>query len=235
MHLFTFVRRVQQDDRFSEIPMIALIHAIDSYDSVHLASVGIRDVLKKPLSADAVLKTIETHLPAQVAPAILRETVPPPIVPELETVEDVPNTPDLDIQTGVQTEAEDRLTEAVGMAPADTLLFNAETGSVLSDLPPATHTVTLMEETPAPFPPSPADEAAPVSDATEVMQTQIIPSVEEAVTRAVRQLLPGLLEAALTQEVIQTALEKVAREVVLPLAEAEIIKEIKRLQPEESF
>jgi CheY-like chemotaxis protein len=236
MHLFTFVRKVQQDDRFSKIPMVALIHAIDSYDSVHLASVGIRGVLKKPLSAGELLKTIETHLPAQGVPAVLQETVPPSIVPALETAENVPTAPEMGLQTVVRTEAEDRLTEAVEMAPADTLLFNSEAWSALSDLPQATNTLAMMEGPPdLPSPASPADETVPVPDAVEGLQTQVVAVAEEAVARAVHQLLPGLLEAALTKEVIQTALEKVVREVVLPLAEAEIIREINRLQPEESF
>ncbi len=257
MHLFTFVRKVHQDDRFAEIPVIALIHAIDSYDSAHLASVGIRDVLKKPLHAEELLKTVEVYLPPQVAPAVLsqeivQETAPSPIVPAMEAAEDRPTATEMDARTVVQTDAAGRLTEEVGVTVADPPGFNPEPwpepwpelGPALPDLPHDTDTLAMPEETPDPVSPAaPADEAAPVPDFTpdapEVVRTHVVTEVEEAVTRAVRQLLPEFLEAALTQEVIQTALqtalEKVAREVVLPLAEAEIIKEIKRLQPEESL
>lgn len=58
------------------------------------------------------------------------------------------------------------------------------------------------------------------------------PEIREAVEKAVRELLPGLIESVVRKEMVLEQIEKIVWEVVPALAEIEIKKEIKRLQPE---
>ena len=58
--------------------------------------------------------------------------------------------------------------------------------------------------------------------------------VRDAVEKVVWEILPGLIEAALSKEALKAIVAEVVWEVVPPLAEIEIVKEIKRLQPEEN-
>lgn len=57
-------------------------------------------------------------------------------------------------------------------------------------------------------------------------------NIQTIIEKAVANALPDLIKSVLSLEVIQGVLGQVAREIVPPIAEAEIIKEIKRLEPE---
>lgn len=77
--------------------------------------------------------------------------------------------------------------------------------------------------------------AAPSSAPGRVeIEEAIKAQVREAVEKVVWEVLPGLIESALSKEAVKTIIEEVVWEVVPPLAEIEIVKEIKRLQPEVS-
>jgi CheY-like chemotaxis protein len=99
----------------------------------------------------------------------------------------------------------------------------------------------INEEPAPPPPPSLAPEEAPQaavftsaapidpSQINEVIQKNIL----EIVEKAVWDVLPGLLQAALPKSELKEIIEKVTWEVIPPLAEIEIKKEIKRLHEEE--
>jgi CheY-like chemotaxis protein len=78
--------------------------------------------------------------------------------------------------------------------------------------------------------PVPLSSAAPVrAEIEEAIKNH----VREAIERVAWEILPGLIESALSKEAVKAIIEEVVWEVVPPLAEIEIVKEIKRLQPEE--
>ncbi len=81
--------------------------------------------------------------------------------------------------------------------------------------------------------PPPATDVSP--NATEALPAvACVPVISvEQVEQSVATALPEILRSILTPEMIHATLEKIVREMVPPIAEAEIIKEIKRLEPSE--
>lgn len=77
----------------------------------------------------------------------------------------------------------------------------------------------------------PADETEDLDIGDELIR-KTVRAVQETAERIVKEMLPGLVKSALSQEMITPIVERVAWELIPPLAEAEIKKEIKRLQPE---
>ncbi len=239
MHLFTFVQKVRQDDRLAQIPIVALIHSTDSYDPLHLASVGILAILKKPVSVEALLSIVRTQMSAPADSTVMEEALP---LPMQASEWEAPETSNF-----------------VEMAQEETRAFNPDLWSTLTQeyLPQildTAETTTQMTDWPAPLNPPPPEispevfpevaQADPEPDEndvvgavnmTDAIQKNVVTVAENVIDQVVRQVLPELLKAALTKEAIQAILEKVTREVILPLAETEIIKEIKRLQPEEVY
>lgn len=69
-------------------------------------------------------------------------------------------------------------------------------------------------------------------DIGEELIKKTVQAVHETAERIVKEMLPGLVKSSLSQEMISPIVEGVVWEMIPPLAEAEIKKEIKRLQPE---
>jgi len=88
--------------------------------------------------------------------------------------------------------------------------------------------------------PSPSPEEAPQSAipsfTAPIDRSQVNDLLQKNITEIVEkvawEVLPGLLQAALTKSEIKEIIEKVTWDVIPPLAEIEIKKEIKRLQEE---
>ncbi|MBI3804826.1 MAG: response regulator [Nitrospirae bacterium] len=91
---------------------------------------------------------------------------------------------------------------------------------------------------PSPPPPTFLTESAPMPPVgqPQVDRQQIDAllqkNIVETVEKVVWEVLPGLLQSALTKAELKQIIEKVAWEVIPPLAETEIKEEIKRLQEE---
>ncbi len=99
---------------------------------------------------------------------------------------------------------------------------------ILASPPPLT---TLPEEPPT----ATQDQSQDPSDETaypDLGDELIRKTVKETAERIVKAMLPGLVKSSLSHEMIAPIVEEVAWELIPPLAEAEIKKEIKRLQPE---
>jgi len=94
-------------------------------------------------------------------------------------------------------------------------------------------TVCLPVDVPSPpvlnAPPSPEPIFSPVPGAPSVVSD---PSSVPAVAEEIQRILSEQLKTLLTPDWVRTVLKEVAREIVLPIAEAEVIKEIKRLSPD---
>lgn len=74
--------------------------------------------------------------------------------------------------------------------------------------------------------------AASLAPGRTEIEEAIKSQVREAVEKVVWEVLPALIESALSKEAVKAVIEEVVWEVVPPLSEIEILKEIKRLQPE---
>lgn len=97
-----------------------------------------------------------------------------------------------------------------------------------SEAPPISSPSPSLEEVPQTAPPSATAQVDP-SEVDEVLRKNVLQIVEKVTW----EVLPGLLQAALTKSELKGIFEKVAWEVIPPLAEIEIKKEIKRLQEED--
>ena len=106
---------------------------------------------------------------------------------------------------------------------SDPLSTSEEEESIAAPLP------THFEETPSTQDPS--DETAGPALSDELIE-KTVEAVQETAERIVKEMLPDLVKSSLSQETIAPIVEGVAWELIPPLAEIEIKKEIKRLQPE---
>jgi len=242
IHLFTFVRQVHQDDRLAQVPIIALIHSIHSYDPLNLALMGIHAVLKKPISTEALLETVRTRMQSSVPKMTEQGHIQAghssspgnSFNKQKEVVPDAMAASSPVVQLNLLESDHCEISSTIGQ----TIAMESEQGgclqsSVLADVKEGdleTSQKNLKKD-----PLKSQDAVVEMMGEKDVIQAEIKSAVGNAVNQVIRQVLPGLLEAVLTKDMIRTTLERVVREVVLPLAEDEIMKEIKRLQPEEVF
>jgi len=207
--------------------------------------------LADPPSQVALSDIPATMLPMMsIEPTALSETPegvsidPTPSVVDLSTALELVQTgvPDLCLLSGIpETKVEENPADIVVL---ESNLVVAENESpavpeaidlcpmvipVVSDAVDTTPKVDIESPVNEPSPP----ETPPVS--CEMPPTPPAPEISAEVLQAaveaeIAARLPEIVRAILTPEIINAALAKVAREVIPPIAEAEIIKEIQRLE-----
>lgn len=292
MNVFSFVQKVRQKERLSEIPIVLLINSTESYDPAQLQSAGIQAFLKKPIDAKELAEevkkqtgTSETvmidlnalskkgeaglsdHFSNSANDAVKIEELlgwssPGSITPELTqqikteqtVVASMPAVEPEPIKAPLEQEEEIlEKTQYFQVSPVNQKKSQEEAPAVKSS--PNFQEVSSVEgaveekaeQGPPPSTPFYATEAEsaavpehgpasppPISPIRAETEEAIKNHVREAIEKVAWEILPGLIESALSKEAIKSVVEEVVWEVVPPLAEIEIVKEIKRLQPEES-
>jgi len=113
--------------------------------------------------------------------------------------------------------------------------ISAEDPELSADLvPPPPIPLNGVKGIASPSPVSGSGSSPSMSPARADTEEAIKNHVRDAVEKVVWEILPGLIEAAFSKEALKAIVAEVVWEVVPPLAEIEIVKEIKRLQPEEN-
>ncbi len=207
LDIFSFVSKVRKNPRLSDIPIILLINAAETFDPAQLSSVGVQAFFKKPLDSKELLDEIK-KLTGDAVQASYRSNGSPE-----------------NSDTGVsqhfsplEQEAE-KMEAALGWSSAET-----STG----ERPLASASLSTQISTPLEASGNSEKQNLPLNDS--LLDEAIRKKVQESVEKVAWDVLPELLRTALSKEAMSPILEKVAWEVVTPIAESEIKKEIVRLQ-----
>lgn len=208
LDIFTFVTKIRQKERLSDVPIILLINAAETFDPAQLRSVGVQAFFKKPVDSEELLEEIKklTGDVVQGSYGVSR----PSEQPDDEISQ---HFSEMESESAKMEAALGWTTSAAGQSAEE------QTIAVAS---PSRSSNRSVEENPHPLG---LNEAQ--------FDEDIRKKVRESVEKVAWDVLPELLRSALSKEVMTPILEKVAWEVVAPMAEAEIKKEIVRLQAEE--
>jgi CheY-like chemotaxis protein len=259
INLFAFAKSARTESGLADVPIWALIGPTDTYDADQLKSAGIQSCFQKPIDSIHLLQTVRMHFPVNKdvnEPTLLMTSLPVASegaalsasqtfpservesvllllpAPEAETPQNKSALPadrspvvdDLPLSfCAVQPTVEPIESCVVPVSAMDEPILDIfpmtpEAGGADSAL--STEAV-----------PPPATDVSPNATEAQPFVARIPVISAEQVGQAVAAALPEILRSILTPEMIHAALEKVVREVVPPIAEAEIIKEIKRLEP----
>lgn len=206
LDISSFVSKVRETPRLSDIPVILLINAAETFDPTQLSSVGVQAFFKKPIDSKELLDEIK-KLTGNVIQA-----------PE-QSSGSLKNS-----DTGVSQhfpeigdEAE-KMEAALGWSPS-VAEKSAEEQTVM-----ASPSLSTQIDSPV------GATANPASLNESLINEAIRKQVQESIEKVAWDVLPELLRTAFSKEAMNPILEKVAWEVVAPIAETEIKKEITRLQ-----
>ncbi len=260
-----FCEKLKKQPGFHDRPILLMINYAEPVDREKLKQAGVTDFIKKPVEATDLLEKIKTFskgaddsvepTTAMFRPEVAQSakekeemmkieellgwSIPPEQLPasfpEPEKVEAAA----LEEKTVLGSPKEEIILVEEDQAPASPPVSN-ELREPIEEIPlPEPSLATLAPEPPAATaPPSDAPiSPPPVSTPTE-------PATQEIVEQVAWETVPGLAESAvqkLTQELMQTVVNKLAKEIVekvawevIPnLAEIAIQKEIEKLKAEE--
>jgi DNA-binding response OmpR family regulator len=87
MTLNQFLEKIRQRENLKRIPVVLMISSGDQYDEVKMRSMGIVDIIKKPLDPIEVLEKIKVHASADEMDTIVTAIEPPPTQPAKKHVE----------------------------------------------------------------------------------------------------------------------------------------------------
>lgn len=258
-----FCEKLKKQAGFHDRPILLMINYAEPIDREKLKQAGVTDFIKKPVEATDLVEKIKTFskgaedsvepTTAMFRPEVAQSakekeemmkieellgwSIPPEqspaSFPEPEKVEAAA----LEEKT-VESPKEEIILVEEDQAPASPPVSN-ELREPLVEIP-------LPEPTLAALASEPPAATAPVSDASPSppVSTPTEPAAREIVEQVAWETVPGLAESAvqkLTQELMQTMVNKLAREIVekvawevIPnLAEIAIQKEIEKLKAEE--
>lgn len=208
LDIFSFVSKVRETPRLSDIPIVLLINAAETFDPARLSSVGVQAFFKKPIDSKELLDEIK-KLTGNVIQAAEQSS---------GTLKDS--------DTGMSQhfpEMEDEAEEmeaALGWSPPVAGKSAGEQTVMASP--------SLSTQIDAPL----GGTANPIPLDEGLIDEAIRKQVQESIEKVAWDVLPELLRTAFSKEAMSPILEKVAWEVVVPIAETEIKKEIIRLQGE---
>lgn len=210
--LFTFVQKIRKTPRLADVPIILLINATETFDPEQLQSAGVQAFFKKPLDAQELLGEIKklTGVVLQGSP-----------------------------QSGTSSPSEPGTLPGPGTKDPSSSLARNFSGmeSEAAQMEAALGWSVEEETVVAPSAPLKTPGQQQKTDTLHINETLINQAVQKQVQASIEKItadvLPGLLRSTFSKEVVTPILEKVAWEVVAPIAESEIKKEIVRLQAEE--
>ncbi len=210
--LFTFVQKIRQTPRLSHVPIILLINATETFDPERLQSAGVQAFFKKPLDAQELLGEIK-KLTGDVIqgsrhPGTSSGTEPGTL-PGLESQ---------DRSSNLSRNFSEVNSEATKMEAA--LGWSADEETVVA--PPIPRETLGAQQ-----------KMDPLQINESLLNQAVQQQVQASIEKITADILPELLRSTISKEVVTPILEKVAWEVVAPIAETEIKKEIVRLQAEE--
>lgn len=212
LDIFAFVSKIRQNARLSDIPIILLINAAETFDPAQLSSVGVQAFFKKPVDAKELLDEIK-KLTGDAVQEAYRSSGS-----------------SKDSDTGVSQHFSEMEGEAEKMEAA--LGWSSSVaGKSAEEMTVASPSLSTEISSPLETITHQA-KVAPSSLDENLIDEAILKKVQESVEKVAWDVLPELLRTALSKEAMSPILEKVAWEVVVPIAETEIKKEIVRLQSE---
>lgn len=259
-----FCEKLKKQAAFHDRPILLMINYAEPIDREKLKQSGVTDFIKKPVEATDLVEKIKTFskgaedsvepTTAMFRPEVAQSakekeemmkieellgwTIPPGQSPvnfqELEKVEAAA----LEEKTILESPKEEIILVEEDQAPTSPPAFNELREPMLEiPLPEPTLATWATEPPVTTAAPSDAPIAPPVSSHSE-------PAAKEIVEQVAWEIVPGLAESAvqkLTQELMQTVVNKLAKEIVekvawevIPgLAEIAIQKEIEKLKAEE--
>lgn len=208
LDIFTFVTKIRQKERLSDVPIILLINATETFDPAQLRSVGVQAFFKKPVDSEELLEEIR-----KLTGDIVQRSYGISKPSEQPDARISPHFSEMESESAKMEAALGWTASAAGQSAEEQTIAAASSSKPSDRLGEAAPHPLRLDE--APF-----DE-------------EIRKKMRESVEKIAWDVLPELLRSALSKEVVTPILEKVAWEVVAPMAEAEIKKEIGRLQAEE--
>ncbi len=212
LDIFSFVSKIRQNPRLSDIPIILLINAAETFDPAQLRSVGVQAFFKKPIDSQELLEEIKKLTGDAVHEAY-----------RSGGTSEQSDTGVSQHFLEMEQEAE-KMEAALGWSASSVAGQSAEEQTVASP--------SLSAQNPPPLEDlARQSKTGPLEDG--LIDQAIRKKIQESVEKVTWDVLPELLRTALSKEAITPILEKVAWEVVTPIAESEIKKEITRLQAEE--
>ncbi len=213
MDIFSFVQKIRQTSRLSDVPIILLINATETFDPAQLSSAGVQAFFKKPIDSQELLEEIKKLTGKTVQHSDESISEPEKAESAAEATEQ---------HFFAENSEAGKMEAALGWSsteePEPSETFTDEQTVVSPSLSSFSET-HLNESESFPF-------KSPYFD--ETIQKQVQASIEKVTAN----VLPEILKSALSKEMMAPILEKVAEEVVIPIAEAEVKKEIARLQTE---
>ncbi|MFQ5587468.1 MAG: response regulator [Nitrospiria bacterium] len=220
LNIDDFVQKVRESGRLSDVPIILLINATETFDPEQLRSAGVQAFFKKPIDSHELLEEIKRltgdTVQDEAGSISASENSEPEISQHFQ--EESNEAEQMEAALG-WTASFDSASESEMPLPA---AEPEEQTIAAPSIPPAT------EPEPQAIDPSSLDETG----MNEAVQKQ----VEDSIEKVTVDILPELLKSALSRDVvtpiIEKVVERVATEVVSAIAEAEVKKEIARLQTE---
>jgi len=265
INIFRFCEKLRKHPTVHDRPILLMVNFAEPIDREKLKQAGVTDFIKKPLEATDLLEKIKTFSKEAEGAAEPTTTMFRPQVAQSATekeemmkIEELlgwsiqPEQPAFSEPEQQNARSEALEEKTVVVSPKEDIIFvdedqtptadlvSSELSEPMGDIPlPEAPPITLAQgppianSSPSTVPPSPAPFSAPTEATTSLIVEQVV-----------WETVPGLAESAvqkLTQELIETMVnklakemvEKVAWEVIPNLAEIAIQKEIEKLKAEE--